>query len=234
MPSYRPSQPTKPFEALSESDVQAFADGLLPAAHADHVRDYLSAHPDEAHRVAFYAQLNQEMRSSFVQPAGDFLIPRLHKYRKASFIGLVLFALVLISVAIFAADVSDAQFASAARESLDEVGRVGTVQSSMDASVLQTAPDLSAVGFKPVAVRKISLGLMSRGSEYIYRNQQGEAVVLLALNNRFHREQSQWLAQREGEQRLLMWTVRTTRYVLAGRAKTRGLMRAADYMTMRH
>jgi hypothetical protein len=42
-----------------------------------------------------------------------------------------------------------------------------------------------------------------------------------------------WAARRIGEIRLLTWTAQRQRFVVAGDARTHGLMRAADVMTMR-
>jgi hypothetical protein len=44
--------------------------------------------------------------------------------------------------------------------------------------------------------------------------------------------QPQWSARRIGAVRLLTWTARRQRFVVAGEARTHGLMRAADAMTM--
>ena len=45
--------------------------------------------------------------------------------------------------------------------------------------------------------------------------------------------QPQWSARRIGDIRLLLWTAQRQRFVVAGNARTHGLMRAADAMTMR-
>ena len=50
---------------LTEADMQAFADGNLPPDREARVRKYLGARPGEANRIAFYRQLNMQMRSAF-------------------------------------------------------------------------------------------------------------------------------------------------------------------------
>jgi len=96
---------------------------------------------------------------------------------------------------------------------------------------LSAAPDLSGVGFHPIARREMSVGPFASATEFVYRNRGGEAAVLLVAPGLFAHPQPQWKARRVGASRLLAWTAGGNRYVLAGRAKTRGLMLAADLMT---
>lgn len=230
MCSHRSSPDSGAYVAPSEFDVQAFADGALPVATVASVQKYLSANPREAHRVAFYERLNQEMRSAFEQPATRFDAPMIHRNRKRGIAGLSLFSLLLISMAIFAFDVSDTQLNNAATSAFLQVVR----NSAVPLAAMPGVPDLRAVGFQPASTRIVRIGSVSHGNEVIYRNGLGEAVVLLSIPNWFNRQQPQWQAQRAGEQRLLAWTTPETRYVLAGKADTRGLMRAADLMTLHH
>lgn len=59
---------------LSETDIQAYADGFLPPERAAHLRQYLGKRPGEARRVAFYGKLNQQIQDSFV-PTDEPLPP---------------------------------------------------------------------------------------------------------------------------------------------------------------
>jgi len=49
----------------SEADIQAYADGTLTPERAAALRDYLSKHPAEARRVAFYDRLNAQIQAAF-------------------------------------------------------------------------------------------------------------------------------------------------------------------------
>lgn len=62
---------------LTEADMQAFADGNLSPERAAHVRKYLGSRPVEAERIAFYRQLNMQMRSVFESA----FAPRVHVRR---------------------------------------------------------------------------------------------------------------------------------------------------------
>src|ERR1700744_1557822 len=49
----------------SEADIQAYADGTLTPERTAALRDYLSKHPAEARRVAFYDRLNAQIQAAF-------------------------------------------------------------------------------------------------------------------------------------------------------------------------
>jgi hypothetical protein len=69
-------------------------------------------------------------------------------------------------------------------------------------------------------------------TEYIYLNTHAQPIVLLVAAAPPSTVQPQWSARRVGTLRLLIWTAHNQRYVLAGAANARGLMSAADLMTM--
>jgi anti-sigma factor RsiW len=95
------------------------------------------------------------------------------------------------------------------------------------------AVDLAPLGLKLVATKTRHPNALASIDVLDYRNADGEAVVLLSARAPFATDQPHWAAQRIGEVRLLSWTVKGRRYVLAGKAKTHGLMRAADALTIR-
>ncbi|MDE1182545.1 transcriptional regulator [Paraburkholderia sp.] len=63
-----PNDPSTP-DLPSETDLNAYADGLLAAPRTARVQRYLRSRAGEARRVAFYGQLNARMRDAF--PAAD-------------------------------------------------------------------------------------------------------------------------------------------------------------------
>jgi anti-sigma factor RsiW len=230
--------PTHP--RLSESDVQAYADGMLDPARAASVKSYLKDRPDEAHRVAFYGRLNLQMQNAF-HDTGDgppAPKPARHVSRRSlrALLAGAMVAFALVVVALFAFDISDASLDNASMMALEQAvaaqdtasGASGYV-SSMKA--LASAPNLLSVGFHPVSRREMAVGRFASVTEYVYRNAMGEPAVLLVAPGWLAQKQAQWKAHRIGQSRLLAWTAGGERYVLAGRASTRGLMRAADLMT---
>lgn len=59
---------------ITEADLHAYVDGLLPAARRDEVESYLAARPDEAARVATYRAQNAGLRALF-NPVLDEPVP---------------------------------------------------------------------------------------------------------------------------------------------------------------
>ncbi|AQH04183.1 anti-sigma factor (plasmid) [Burkholderia sp. KK1] len=91
--------------------------------------------------------------------------------------------------------------------------------------------ELTPVGLELVASRTRQPARLAQIDEFDYRNADGDAVVLLVASAPFASEEAHWSARRVGEIRLLTWTSGGKRHVLAGRAGTHGLMRAADALT---
>lgn len=225
---------------LSESDVQAYADGMLDPKRTASVQSYLKDRPDEAQRVAFYGRINQQMQNAFHDPADDAPSPRLAPRvpKRGIMNGLIATAtaLALVAGGLFAFDISDSTLDNASMMALEQAVAAQDTATGASAYVSSTkaladAPNLYVVGFHPVARREMSLGPYSSATEYVYRNAMGEAAVLLVAPGIMAKPQPQWKANRVGGTRLLAWTSGGKRYVLAGRANTRGLMRAADLMT---
>jgi hypothetical protein len=92
--------------------------------------------------------------------------------------------------------------------------------------------DLTAVGLRFVASGTIELGPFARAQRWTYVNADGQPVVLLAARAWFERDAPQWSARRVGDLRLIGWIGHGERWVLAGNARTHGLMRAADAATL--
>ena len=234
---------------LTEVDMQAFADGNLPPDRAARVRKYLGARPGEAERIAFYRQLNMQMRSAFegtlpqgIQAPGvdqkrTIDIPSAMRRFLVRRIGVALLgiALVVLSVSawFFASRVSPEMLDAAAvmalmRESGQRTG------AAPDAVLYDPhSVDLAPLGLKLVAMKTRHPNALANIDILDYRNADGEAVVLLSSAAPLATDQPHWAAQRIGEVRLLSWTVKGRRYVLAGKATTHGLMRAADALTIR-
>jgi anti-sigma factor RsiW len=222
--------------------VQAFADGMLDPKRAASVETYLKSRPDEAQRVAFYGRLNWQMQNTFHE-ADDEEAPqapvpgrRISRRGLRALLAAAVVTLALAAAAIFTFDISDSALDNASMMALEQAVAGQEIASGATgydstARVLASAPDLSGAGFHPVARREMPLGPFASATEFVYRNRGGEAAVLLVAPGLLAHQQPQWKARRVGASRLLAWTAGGKRYVLAGRAKTRGLMLAADSMT---
>jgi anti-sigma factor RsiW len=60
---------------ISESELHAYIDGLLPESRCAEIERYLSTHPEEAERVRIYREQMQAIRTLF-GPSLDEAIPR--------------------------------------------------------------------------------------------------------------------------------------------------------------
>lgn len=209
---------------LSETDMQAFADGLLAPERAARVHAYLSRRPDEARRVAFYARLNAQMQSVF-RDVGESAPPlRTTQRYRVRLAMTVLACLALIAAAVFVTvRVPDA--------ALERAAIVALAPAPMHAASAN-APDLSSAGFRAVGVRMVIVGAFATADAYVYRNAQQEPLVVVTARGAPGASAPPWRARRIGGARLFEWTsAEGVRMILGGNAGTRGLMRAADLLT---
>lgn len=257
---------------LTESDIQAYADGLLAPERAAHLRSYLGDRPGEARRVAFYGRLNEQIQRTF-QPEDEPLPLRESGMRAvkrpegtslgrwfAQRVGtlvrrplraalLLITALVLAAAAVsgwmVASQLSQQALNNAAVMALEQDGGPhGAVASaaatpgamvaggSGDSISNLNAPDLSSLGMRLVSRRTLKPEPFASATEFVYLNAKNQPVVLLTAQAWFASAEPQWSARRIGTLRLLTWNAHHQRYVLAGAADTRGLMLAADRLTL--
>jgi anti-sigma factor RsiW len=232
---------------LTEADIQAFADGSLSPDRAAQVQRYLGAMPGEATRIAFYRRLNGQMQRSFTQPTApaaddsEFIPPRgaragVRRVSRALF-GSVAQRIALLVLALCGwaatAFVSEHQLNAAAVMSYAQWAGGGAPVAATPALASRDpfSTEFAQLGWKLMSVKTLRLGLIADAQEFDYRNAEGAPIVLLTTSAPLVIERPRWLGHRVGELRLLTWTDHGTRYVLAGRADARGLMKAADAAT---
>lgn len=243
---------------LSEQDIQAYADGLLSPERAAHLRHYLGKRPGEARRVAFYGRLNAQIQRSFgaadeplplPAPAGSWAWRVIGQYlawrggaARLRTVRTTMAALCAVVLALLAASGWMAA-TQVSTEALNNAAVMALVQASaaddqgaQTAQAVQaplaSAPDLTPVGLHPVSRRTLRLGPLAHATEYLYLNAQHQPIVLLTAAAPAAGGDPQWSAHRVGPLRLLGWTAHGERHVLAGTADARGLMRAADALTL--
>ena len=230
---------------LSEADIQAYADGTLTPERAAFLRDYLGKDPAEARRVAFYGRLNAQIQEAFQttdeaapEHANGRRSARDHpkSARGAARLTNAAAALCLLLAAasgwLAATQVSAQALDNAAVMALAETAAT-PFSATSPTRTAPSAPNLAGIGLRLVDQRVLSLGLFQRASEFIYLNGDNQPVVLISTLALLAPAQQQWAARRIGDIRLLTWTAQHQRFVVAGDARTHGLMRAADVMTLR-
>jgi hypothetical protein len=238
-------------EPLSEADIQAYADGTLAPERAASLRRYLETRPNEARRIAFYGRLNAQMQRAFrptdePSTARPFTGPERHsalrqlwrRLRRSIAVRCALaltLALLTGSGWIAASQVGAQALNNAAVMALAETAHKhlpmptdGAMADARDA-----APDLTMAGLRLAARKTTTVNRFAGADEFIYLNADGQPVILLTARSLTVPARPQWAARRIGNIRLLTWTTRWQRYVLAGEAETHGLMRAADALTLR-
>jgi hypothetical protein len=242
-----------PDSPLSEADIQAYADGTLTPERAAFLREYLGRDPAEARRVAFYGRLNAQIqqafqttdepapnqvegsRSAFGRAFGPMLKGSRARGRRRKLLNALVAPVLTLAAAsgwLAATQVSAQALDNAAVMALAEIA-ARPFPAATPTRADPAAPELGAIGLRLVDRRALSLGPFQRASEFIYLNGDNQPVVVMSTLALLAPAQPQWAARRIGEIRLLTWSAQRQRFVVAGDARTHGLMRAADTMTMR-
>ncbi|SAK46778.1 hypothetical protein AWB79_01167 [Caballeronia hypogeia] len=199
-------------DPLIKRNLRAFANGGLPPARAERAGIRLCARPDESGGVEFHLPVR----------AGSV-------WRNALFGACVVIGIAgWCAASHVSADMLDAAAVMALMETSGGRGPNAAPLVSHDPHFIELTP----VGFELVASRTRNAGKLTHIDEFDYRNADGDAVILLTARAPLASEEPHWSARRVGDLRLLAWTIGGKRYVLAGHAGTRGLMHAADALTI--
>ncbi|WP_321897876.1 transcriptional regulator [Paraburkholderia heleia] len=223
---------------VSEADIQAYSDGTLAGSRAAHVRRYLAGTPGEWHRILFYRRLNAQIRDAYPAPAPAAQTPHTRtapaRSRRALRYAIALAAALAMAGAALAwigvTEPSQQVLNNAAVMALMEAENAQP--QALEAGAARAPFDFGAAGLHFLGGGAVRVGPFANAQRYVYENDQGERVVLLATRAWLAGAAPQWSAHRAGPLRLLMWREHGTRWVLAGNAQTRGLMRAADLATL--
>ncbi|WP_321960701.1 transcriptional regulator [Paraburkholderia sp. J7] len=221
---------------ISEADIQAYSDGTLAGARAAHVRRYLAGKPGEWHRILFYRRLNAQIRDAYPAQAAQTAQPRTATARG----GRVLRYAIALAAALALASAALAWVAvtEPSQQVLNNAAVMALMEAengqpeALEAGAARAPFDFGAAGLHFLGGGEVRVGPFANAQRYVYENSQGERVVLLASRAWLAGAAPQWSAHRAGPLRLLMWREHGTRWVLAGNAQTRGLMRAADLATL--
>ncbi|MCP3728233.1 transcriptional regulator [Paraburkholderia sp. CNPSo 3272] len=218
---------------VSEADIQAYSDGTLAGARAAHVRRYLAGKPGEWHRILFYRRLNAQMRDAYPAPAAQTAHSRTAPARSRRLLRYAIAALAMAGAAVAWIGVTEPSQQVLNNAAVMALMEAESAQpEALEAGAARAPFDFGAAGLHFLGGGEVRVGPFASAQRYVYENNQGERVVLLASRAWLAGAAPQWSAHRAGPLRLLMWRERGTRWVLAGNAQTRGLMRAADLATL--
>ncbi|MCX5544019.1 transcriptional regulator [Paraburkholderia sp. CNPSo 3076] len=224
---------------VSEADIQAYSDGTLAGARAAHVRRYLAGKPGEWHRILFYRRLNAQIRDAYPAPGVPTAQTAHSRTAPARSSRVLRYAIALAAaVAMAGAAVAWIDVTEPSQQVLNNAAVMALMEAenaqpeALEAGAARAPFDFGAAGLHFLGGGEVRVGPFASAQRYVYENNQGERVVLLASRAWLAGAAPQWSAHRAGPLRLLMWRERGTRWVLAGNAQTRGLMRAADLATL--
>ena len=227
--------------SVSEADIQAYTDGSTAGERATRVRRYLAMQPGEWRRILFYRGLNAQIRHAFAHSGCDPEPAAAVRRGKWRHVPLALLSAITLTVAaagwLATSEPTPQMLNAAALMALMEANNLtaGEPTTNTNTSTTGGAPapfDLRLAGLHLVAHGTADLGPFAFARRYVYENAQAQKIVLLGARAWFAKDEQQWSARRLGAVRLIGWTAHGTRWVLAGNARTRELMRAADVATM--
>jgi hypothetical protein len=223
--------------SVSEADIQAYTDDSLAGERAARVRRYLAMQPGEWRRILFYRRLNAQIRRAFVQVEADPEPAAAVRRGKWRHVSLALLSVVMLAGAatgwLATSEPTPQMLNAAALLALMEANNLTAGGASTSRAGTASAPfDLRAAGLRLVARGTPDLGPFALARRYVYENAQAQKIVLLGARAWFAKGDPQWSVRRLGALRLIGWTAHGTRWVLAGNAGTRELMRAADVATL--
>ena len=224
---------------VSEADIQAYSDGTLAGARAAHVRRYLAGRPGEWHRILFYRRLNAQIRDAFPEQADQAGRPAQPRTAPAARTRALRYAIALAAALVLAgAALAWVAVSEPSQQMLNNAAVMALMEAeNARADGLPEGAARPPFDFRPAGLHflgggEVRVGPFASAQRYLYENSDGQRVVLLAGRAWLTATAPQWSAHRAGPLRLLMWRERGTRWVLAGDAQTRGLMRAADLATL--
>lgn len=229
-PAERPS--------VSEVDIQAYTDRSIAGERAVFVRRYLAARPGEWRRILFYRHLNAQIRRAFPHFDADPERAAAVRPGASRHVPLALASTVLLLAGAAAgwlrvSEPTPQVLYDAAVMALTEANSDAAGERPTHTEGMAPAPfDLHAAGLRLAGDSAPDLGPFALARRYVYENGEGHKIVLLGARAWFAKDEPQWSARRLGVLRLIAWTAHGMRWVLAGNAGTRGLMRAADAATM--
>ncbi len=238
---------------VSETELQAYVDGQLPATRAAEVAQYLALHEDDAQRIAAYRRQNEVMKEIFdpvlTEPVPVDLLPRirrtggtLQRYAMVAMLmavsgvaGWQLHAYVaaeraqsfyLARVAAVAHAVYSPEVRHPVEVGADQEEHLVRWLSKRLGTTLKI-PHLAAVGYSLVGGRLLS---SERGpaAQFMYQDAKGQRLTLYVRVSSEGREQTAFRFAQENSVRVFYWLDGRIGYALSGETDRGELLRVAE------
>ena len=237
---------------VTETELQAYADGYLPSARAGEVAQYLALHEDDAQRIAAYRRQNEIFREAFdavlAEPVPRRLLPgagpvvAVRRYAVAAMLmlasGLAGWHLQAYVTADRAQSVYLARVAAVAHAVYSPEVRhpveVGADQEehlvrwlSKRLGATLKIPHLGAQGYSLVGGRLLS---SERGpaAQFMYQDAKGQRLTLYVRVSNDGREQTAFRFAQENKVSVFYWLDGRIGYALSGETERGELLRVAE------
>ena len=228
---------------ITESELQAYADGRLEPKRRMEVEAWLATRPDEAERIADYRKIAKELRSIYDPVIAESLPPRfarkrVHWRRYALAAGWMLIGILIGALAGWElrearttlAPAADAGAAMARRAAIahatysPEVRHPVEVGADQEAHLMAwlskrlgaplRAPQLEEVGYSLVGGRLLP-GDTGPVAHFMYQTQKGARITLYVRTDVAGNRETAFRYAEEGKVRVFYWVDRRMGYALS-------------------
>lgn len=239
-------------QPVTEADLHAYVDGVLPPARAVEVEAYLAERPEESARVAAYREQVLALHREFDAALDEPLPPRLHPPRYYWGRPLLRYAAVMVWLTIggvagwqlhaYTADKRIESTAWARRAAIAHVVYSPEVRHPVEVAANEEAhlvrwlskrlgtslkiPNLGDIGYALVGGRLLP-GDRGPVAQFMYQDGKGQRLTLyVRVNTDDSRETAFRFAQEQGVG-VFYWLDRTLGYALSGEVDKAELLRVA-------
>lgn len=219
--------------SISEAEVQAYADGILPVERRGAVEAWLAEHPEEAESVEIYRRAREHLRAAYDPVLSEPLPPRFdHRLRHPARWPRYALAAALLAVGIVAgwqiptgdtgahmvhrAAVAHATYAAEVRHPVEvkagEAHLVAWLSKRLGMKV--TAPNLDAAGMSLLGGRLLP-DETGPAASLLYETRDGRRATLYWAPDAIREGKVNLRATRDGNVRVFYWIDEECGYALA-------------------
>lgn len=237
---------------VTEADLHAYVDGLLPATRRTEVEAYLASHPEDAERVATYRRQNEALRTHFGEIADEPIperllraAPRRHPYvwRVAAAAGWIALGGILgWHLQSYRTEQRQEASAWARRAAMAHVVYSPEVRHPVEVGADQEAhlvawlskrlgtplkvPHLGGIGYTLVGGRLLP-GDRGPVAQFMYQDAKGQRLTLYVRTNPDDTRETAFRFAQENNVGVFYWLDRKLGYALSGELDKSELLRVA-------
>lgn len=236
---------------ITEADLHAYVDGVLPDARRTEVEAYLAAHAEDAERIAAYRKQNEALRAQF-DPTMEEAVPERLQFRARRVKRWPAYAAVLVWIALGGVlgwqlhayvSAQRAEPASWARRAAvahvvysPEVRHPVEVGADQETHLVNwlskrlgtplKVPHLGGVGYTLVGGRLLP-GDRGPVAQFMYQDAKGQRLTLYVRTNPDSARETAFRFAQENNVGVFYWLDRKLGYALSGEVEKAELLRVA-------